>query len=37
VDAIAEEVERIRKLVDDGRISLQDFELMKYNGCEIIP
>jgi putative peptide-modifying radical SAM enzyme len=37
VDAIVEEVERIRKLVDDGRISLQDFELMKYNGCEIIP
>jgi sulfatase maturation enzyme AslB (radical SAM superfamily) len=37
VDAIAKEVERIRKLIDDGRISLQDFEYMKYNGCEIIP
>ena len=37
VDAVAEEVPRIRKLMENGRISLKDFEFMKYNGCEIIP
>jgi putative peptide-modifying radical SAM enzyme len=37
VDAIAEEVPRIRKLIENGRISMKDFEFMKYNGCEIIP
>jgi hypothetical protein len=37
VDAVAKEVPRIRKLMENGRISLKDFEFMKYNGCEIIP
>jgi hypothetical protein len=37
VDAVVREVPRIRKLVESGRISLKDFEFMKYNGCEIIP
>jgi uncharacterized protein len=37
VDAVAKEVSRIRKLVESGRISLEGFEFMKYNGCEIIP
>jgi len=37
VDAVAKEVPRIRKLVESGRISLESFKFMKYNGCEIIP
>ena len=37
VDAVAKEVPRIRKLVENGRIGLKGFEFMKYNGCEIIP
>jgi putative peptide-modifying radical SAM enzyme len=37
VDAVAKEVPRIRKLMDNRRIGLKDFEFMKYNGCEIIP
>jgi putative peptide-modifying radical SAM enzyme len=37
VDAVAKEAPRIRKLMENGRISLKDFEFMKYNGCEIIP
>jgi radical SAM protein with 4Fe4S-binding SPASM domain len=37
VDAVAKEIPRVRKLMKDGRISLEDLEFMKYNGCEIIP
>jgi putative peptide-modifying radical SAM enzyme len=37
IDAVAKEVPRIGELIEDGRISLNDFEFMKYNGCEIIP
>jgi len=37
IDAIANGLPRIRKLIESGNISLNDFELMKYNGCEIIP
>lgn len=37
VDAIAREMLRIRKLVSDGRISVKNFEFVKYNGAEIIP
>jgi putative peptide-modifying radical SAM enzyme len=37
IDAIAKELPRIRKLMENGRISLKNFEFMKYNGCEIIP
>jgi hypothetical protein len=37
VEAVAEEVPRIRKLIEDGMISMNDLQLMKYNGCEIIP
>jgi putative peptide-modifying radical SAM enzyme len=37
IDAIAKEVPRIRKIIENRRISLKDFEFMKYNGCEIIP
>jgi len=37
IDAIAKEAPRIRKLIENRRISLKNFEFMKYNGCEIIP
>ncbi len=37
IDAIAEEMPRMRRLIESGRIRLKDFEFMKYNGCEIIP
>jgi uncharacterized protein len=28
---------RIKQLIKNGKVSQQDFEFMKYNGCEIIP
>jgi putative peptide-modifying radical SAM enzyme len=37
IDAVAKELPRIRKLMENGKISIKDFEFMKYNGCEIIP
>ena len=37
VNAVEAEVPRIRRLVDEKRVSKQDFEFLKYNGCEIIP
>ncbi len=37
IDTINKETPRIRRLIENGKISLQDFEFMKYNGCEIIP
>jgi putative peptide-modifying radical SAM enzyme len=37
VDVVAKELPRIRKLIENGRISMNDLEFMKYNGCEIIP
>jgi len=37
INAIEDEMPRIRRLIKSGRISLRDFEFMKYNGCEIIP
>jgi uncharacterized protein len=36
-DAVTKETPRIRKLIENGRIRLKDFEFMKYNGSEIIP
>jgi sulfatase maturation enzyme AslB (radical SAM superfamily) len=35
--AVEEELPRIRKLIKCGRINSNDFDFMKYNGCEIIP
>jgi hypothetical protein len=35
--AVEEELPRMRKLIKCGRINLNDFDFMKYNGCEIIP
>jgi putative peptide-modifying radical SAM enzyme len=37
VDAVKTELPRINKLIKDGKVRLNDFEFMKYNGCEIIP
>jgi uncharacterized protein len=37
VKAVETELPRIRQLLYDGKISLSDFEYLKYNGCEIIP
>lgn len=37
INAIVEELPRIRRLIEDGKIGVEDFEFMKYNGCEIIP
>lgn len=35
--ALEAQVPRIRRLLDDGKVSKRDFDFMKYNGCEIIP
>jgi uncharacterized protein len=37
VNAIGAELPRIKRLISNGKVSLSDFEFMKYNGCEIIP
>jgi uncharacterized protein len=37
VNAVEAEMPRIKQLIKNGKVSRQDFEYMKYNGCEIIP
>jgi putative peptide-modifying radical SAM enzyme len=37
VKAVELELPRIRQLIASGKVSLGDFEYLKYNGCEIIP
>jgi uncharacterized protein len=37
VNALEEVLPEIRSLINEGRISLTDFEYEKYNGCEVIP
>jgi uncharacterized protein len=37
IDAIEAEMPRVRQLIENGKVSLKDFEFTKYNGCEIIP
>jgi hypothetical protein len=37
VNAIVEELPRIKKLIEDGKIDTKDLGFLKYNGCEIIP
>jgi uncharacterized protein len=37
VNVVKAELPRINHLIETGRVSQQDFEFMKYNGCEIIP
>jgi putative peptide-modifying radical SAM enzyme len=35
--SINEQMPRVKRLIETGRISMSDFNYMKYNGCEIIP
>ena len=37
IEAVSDEMPRISRLLEIGRLKLADFEYMKYNGCEIIP
>ncbi|MCS7114827.1 MAG: TIGR04084 family radical SAM/SPASM domain-containing protein [Nitrososphaerota archaeon] len=37
IDAVKKEIPRMKRLIRTGKIRLEDFEFMKYNGCEIIP
>lgn len=37
VKAVEAELPRIRWFIETGKVSLGDFNFMKYNGCEIIP
>jgi putative peptide-modifying radical SAM enzyme len=37
VAAVEKELPRIEKMLADERLTLSDFEFLKYNGCEIIP
>ena len=37
VEAVKAETPRIEQLIRKGKISLKDFDFLKYNGCEIIP
>jgi uncharacterized protein len=37
VDAVKMQVPRMKRLIEKGRLRLEDFDYLKYNGCEIIP
>jgi putative peptide-modifying radical SAM enzyme len=37
INAVTAETPRIMKLIKAGKIKIEDFQFMKYNGCEIIP
>ena len=37
VNSVEAQVPRIQQLIKDGKVSLRDFDYLKYNGCEIIP
>jgi putative peptide-modifying radical SAM enzyme len=37
LQAIQQQIPRIRELIQKGRLSMKDLEYTKYNGCEIIP
>jgi len=37
IETIKEEIPRIQNLIQNDKISIQDFNYLKYNGCEIIP
>lgn len=37
VEAVTKEIPGIQKLIQQGKISMKDFDYLKYNGCEIIP
>lgn len=37
IEAIKTQLPRIKALIRDGKIKMENFNFMKYNGCEIIP
>jgi uncharacterized protein len=37
IEAVKAEVPRINQLIKDEKLKLEDFDYLKYNGCEIIP
>jgi putative peptide-modifying radical SAM enzyme len=37
VDAIRRELPRIQQMIGTGKARMDDFDFLKYNGCEIIP
>jgi hypothetical protein len=37
VAAVEAELPHINKLIKVGKVRPNDFEFMKYNGCEIVP
>jgi uncharacterized protein len=37
VDAVKMQVPRMKRLIEKGRLRIEDFDYLKYNGCEIIP
>ncbi|MGD6807179.1 MAG: TIGR04084 family radical SAM/SPASM domain-containing protein [Candidatus Bathyarchaeia archaeon] len=37
IDSVQNEATRMRRLIEDGRVKLEDFDYIKYNGAEIIP
>jgi putative peptide-modifying radical SAM enzyme len=37
IQAVREQMPRIEELIERKKVRMEDFEYMKYNGCEIIP
>jgi uncharacterized protein len=37
IQSVESEIPRMKQLIDSGRIALEDFDYVKYNGAEIIP
>ncbi len=37
INSVEAELPRMKRLIGAGKVSLNDFEFVKYNGCEIIP
>ena len=37
IKALNDVTPRIRTVIEKGKLGMEDFDLMKYNGCEIIP
>jgi uncharacterized protein len=37
VEAVKTQVPQIQQILKSGKITMKDFDFMKYNGCEIIP
>jgi len=37
VASVNREIPRIHKLIECGRLKIEDFDYLKFNGCEIVP